>query len=60
MAGSLHRNSLKFMLGFVTVWTWISQLESSGLPLPDSVHVFNQKVFRNQWKALPFCHYVDM
>lgn len=45
MAGNLHRNSMKFMLAFVIIWTWTSQLESSSLPLPDSVQVScNQKV----------------
>lgn len=40
MAGNLHMNSMKFVLGFVIIWTWTSQLEISGLVLPDSG--FNQ------------------
>lgn len=52
MAGSLHRNSMKFMLGFVTIWTWISQLESSGLSLPDSVQVIQSESFQKSVESI--------
>lgn len=36
MAGNPDRNLMKYMLGFLTICTWTSLLESSSLPSPDS------------------------